>query len=365
LPPPSHASKVTLTPQFSPTTDNATNITLRLDHLSNSTSASHPFANQPLLQLDLNHGYTPTQQYNGTDLSVSDTLGRLPLTHTDTNTSDALRTWYPARDPQGPVVVRFRAVPRVTDASTLSGPRIDLRADQGGEIGMGTGFLPLPPAGEGEDWEMVVEWVLPEEGVGSGVRVASSLGDGVRETAVGLPGRVLAKAYFAVGELQRWPRWEVESEEGERPFYVYWIGKLPYGIEKVGRISKEMHGAISSFFGDADSRFRVFWRRVSAGYGGTGGYNSFLLEYSDGTAEEQSEEAVTFLLSHETIHEYALMSPARQYDLWYREGVAQFYAVVAPFAAGAVDKDYLLRWLNNNAQSTTPVELPVSRGSPS
>jgi predicted metalloprotease with PDZ domain len=143
----------------------------------------------------------------------------------------------------------------------------------------------------------------------------------------------------------------VELEEGERPFYVYWVGELPYDSERIGGISKEMHGAISSFFGDADSPFCVFWRRVSAGYGGAGGYNSFLLEYSDGTAAERTEEAVTFLLSHETIHEYALMSPARQYDLWYREGVAQFYAVVAPFTAGAVDKDYLLRWLNNNAQS--------------
>ncbi|KAH6627500.1 hypothetical protein F5144DRAFT_652091 [Chaetomium tenue] len=253
--------KVTLTPQFSApntttttttiTTITALDITLHLSHLPqpNTTTSPAPPSHYPLLQLDLNHGLTPTQQYNDTSLIATDALGPLPLTHTDTNATDAQRTWFTSRHPHGPVVMQFRAVPRV--------------------------------------------WMVPE-----GVRVASSLGDRVRETAVGLPGRVLAKAYFAVGALRRWPGWEVEVVEGERPFYV----------ERMAGIAKDMHGAIASFFGDVDTPFRG-------------------------------------------IHEYALMSPSRQYDMWYREGVAQFYAVVAPFAAGAVDKSYLIRWLNNNAQS--------------
>jgi hypothetical protein len=64
--------------------------------------------------------------------------------------------------------------------------------------GMGTGFLPLPQQVGGEgNWEVVVEWVLQRE-VPAGVRVASSLGDGVREVVAGRLERVLAKAYFAV-----------------------------------------------------------------------------------------------------------------------------------------------------------------------
>ncbi|EAQ88826.1 predicted protein [Chaetomium globosum CBS 148.51] len=259
--------QVTLTPEFSApnttttttTTITALDITLHLSHLPQpNTTSRPPPSHYPLLQLDLNHGLTPTQQYNDTSLSASDTLGPLPLTHTDSNATDAQRTWFASRNPHGPVLVQFRAVPRV--------------------------------------------WVVPE-----GVRVASSLGDRVRETVVGVPGRMLAKAYFAVGALRRWPGWEVEVGEGEREFYVYWLGELPYDSERMAGIAKDMHGAIASFFGDVDTPFRI--------------------------------------------HEYALMSPARQYDMWYREGVAQFYAVVAPFAAGAVDKSYLIRWLNNNAQS--------------
>ncbi|KAH6839469.1 hypothetical protein B0I37DRAFT_347912 [Chaetomium sp. MPI-CAGE-AT-0009] len=263
--------QVTLTPHFSPTAPNTTTTntthTTAITALAITLHLTHPHpipSHHPLLQLDLNHGLTPTQQYPDAALSASDALGPLILTHTDdTNTSDARRTWTAHRDTHGAVVVGFRAV--------------------------------------------AVEWVLPD-GVPDGVRVASSLGDGVREAVVGRPERVLAKAYFAVGELQRWPGWDVQLGEGERPFYVYWIGELPYDSERVSRIAKDMHGAIASFFGDDTSPFRA-------------------------------------------IHEYALMSPARQYDMWYREGVAQFYAVVAPFTAGAVDRGYFIRWLNNNAQS--------------
>jgi predicted metalloprotease with PDZ domain len=163
---------------------------------------------------------------------------------------------------------------------------------------------------------------------------------------------VLAKSYFVVGQLHRWPSWDEETTTpGERPFCVYWVGDLPYDSDHVSAVAKKMHGAISSFFGDSSSPFRVFWRHKWVGYGGAGGHNSFMLEWADGTAEEQSEEALTFLLSHEAIHEYAPMHPKRNYDMWYREGVAQYYAVVAPFVGGAVDKGYLIRWLNNNLQA--------------
>jgi hypothetical protein len=45
------------------------------------------------------------------------------------------------------------------------------------------------------------------------------------------------------------------------------------------------------------------------------------------------------------------MYPARQYDVWYREGVAVYYPVMAPFLAGEADREYLVRWMNNNAQA--------------
>ncbi|KAH6613676.1 hypothetical protein B0J18DRAFT_62294 [Chaetomium sp. MPI-SDFR-AT-0129] len=367
--------QITLTPQFSPTT--STNITsLSITLLLTPTT---PFTQtDPLLYLDLNHGLTPTQQYPTASLAASDSLGPLALTSTDTNTSDATRTWFPAdRAPQGPVTVQFTAVPRTVDKSTPSGPRVDLRGGEGGVVGMGTGFLVLPP-GE-EDWSIDVEWVLPEgleggtgngdgDGKGNKVRAVSSLGEGLeRRGVVGWPRTVVAKSYFAVGEgLRRWPDWDDSSlstrddgggdggdVEEAADFHVYWLNTLPYDPAHISAIAQSMHLAIADFFTPNTTipPFRVFWRHAPAGYGGAGGYNSFLLEWSDGTAAEQSEEQATFLLSHENIHEYALMYPSRQYDLWYREGVAQMYAVIAPYLAGAVDKAYLIRWLNNNMQA--------------
>jgi len=307
---------------------------------------------RPLLQLGLNHGLTPTLRYDGDALTASDASGPLPLSYTDDNATDAQRIWRASRDPTGMIQVRFHAEPRKTNSSTPSGPRVDLRDDQGGVVGMGAGFIPYPPAEE--DWEVEVHWDIPSSAP-AGTRYASSLGDVQDSSAVGHPSTVLSKSYFAVGQLQRWPPWDSNTTAfgpaSSRSFSAYWIGTLAYDPDRVSEISKRMFLAISSFFGDNDSPFRVFWRRVWVGYGGTGGYQSFIMEYSDGTPEEQSEEALAFLFSHETIHEYALMFPARQYEMWYREGVAQYYAVMAPFLGGAVDRPYLVRWLNNNAQA--------------
>ncbi|KAK4153802.1 hypothetical protein C8A00DRAFT_33415 [Chaetomidium leptoderma] len=276
--------QVALAVQFGPEQNvSALDVTLQIDDTQSR-------AGRPLLQLDLNHGLTPTLRYDGDALSASDSRGTLALSYTDTNASDAQRTWVPLRDPEGQVSVGLRAVPRATNASTPSGPRIDLRADQGGAIGMATGFIPHPPADE-------------DCPVGRRGPLAATL--------LGASGTVLSKSYFAVGPLKRWPSWDVAPGADERPFYVYWIGDLPYDSDRMSGIAKDIHLAISSFFGDATSPFRVFWRRVPVGYGGAGGHNSFILEWADGTAEEQSEEAVTFLLSHETIHEYALMAPTR------------------------------------------------------
>jgi hypothetical protein len=49
------------------------------------------------------------------------------------------------------------------------------------------------------------------------------LGDDEEIRTVGVPSRVLAKSYFAVGELKRWPPWETTDVK----FAMYWIGELP------------------------------------------------------------------------------------------------------------------------------------------
>lgn len=341
--------RVSLAPEF----NSSNNAVIALDMTLQLNDPNNLKAGQPLLKFDLNHGETPTLRYDNDALSAADDNGVLSLSHTDSNDTNVQRTWSASRDSVGEIVVRFRAEPRETNSSTPSGPRIDLRNDQGGVIGMAEGFIPYPPGDR--EWNVTVHWNIPEPAPAD-IRFASSLGDQQNSSTIGTPSRILAKSYFAIGLLQRWPPWNVSAsyhttQAMERDFALYWIGSLPYNPNRVGGIIEEMFLSISEFFGDYESPFRVFWRYVWTGYGGAGGYQSFLLERSDGTEEELSEDALTNLVSHETIHEYALMYPTRQYDLWYREGVANYYAVMAPFYGGALDRQSFIRWLNNNAQA--------------
>ncbi|KAK4158936.1 protein lap1 [Cladorrhinum sp. PSN259] len=325
----------------------AINVTLRIRD-------SRLRANQPIVALDLNHGPTPTTGYDDDALAAADDLGPLQLVHTDSNATDSVRTWVinsTSRDPVGDIIIRCVARPRVTSAKTTSGPRVDLRDDQGGLVSMGTGFIPYPP--DEDDWNVTVGWDMDGRSTPNSIRFASSLGEDKEASVVGAPSRVLEKAYFTIGPLlQRWPPWDPPGINTTRDFALYWHGTLPYAAERVSATMRDAFLAMSSFFNDTTSPFRVFWRRVWTGYGGASGFQSFLIEYAAGTEAEQSESALTNLVAHETIHAYALpYPPGRQFDLWYREGVAQYYAVMAPFYAGSSSRADFIKWLNNYAQA--------------
>ncbi|KAK1749689.1 protein lap1 [Echria macrotheca] len=277
----------------------------------------------PMLYYLVNDGAIKTIPYG--NLSASDSTGPFPLTsYLDTNSSNAVRYWSATRQPVGDVVIRFLATPPAA-LGVGNGPRIDLRRDQGGVVGLGQGFIPRPAVDD--EWNITVRW----EGLDKfpwGMRAVSSLGEGAETTIQGRPGRVLDKTYFAVGNLSRWPPWEKRLEDGD--------GTGPFAM---------------GFFGESQDSFRLFWRKAGMGYGGAGGFRSFLMEYTDLAAEELTTDDLENLVSHESVHGYALMNPVRQEDVWYREGVAVYYAVMAPFLAGAVDRKYFVRWMNNNAQS--------------
>ncbi|KAH8594940.1 hypothetical protein B0O99DRAFT_623992 [Bisporella sp. PMI_857] len=327
-------------------TVSAISVTLQLGGLQ-------PKARNPLLTLLLNNGPTPTLQYDDDALSATDDAGKLPLSYSDTEEADARRTWSAFRDPVGEIVVRFVAEPRKTDVNTPVGPRIDLRTDQGGVFGGGQGFLPYPPSDE--PWDVQIDWIIPDSAP-AGTRVACSLGDGLKNVVTGRPKDVIAGSAFAAGPLQRWPPWSSErvqslAKQTRQEFAIYWIGDLPYDISRTAPLTKSLFKSIASFFGDAVNPFRVFIRRVWAGHGGTGAYQAFLMEYSPGTEEEQSEDGLADFLAHEIVHEYPLLTPELADDGWYNEGGANYYACIAPFEGGAVDKSYLVKHLNNNAQA--------------
>lgn len=332
-----------LAPVFDSTEENAViaiDITVRLTEFK-------PKAGHPLLTLPLKRGPTPTQRYDGDALKATDDSGPVTLSYTDTDSANVMRTWACERDSVGPIVVRLRAVPRQTDSKTPIGPRIDLRGDQGGAFAKGSGFLPYPPADE--DWRVQLDWNLPDSAP-PGTKAASSLGEGPSSSEVGRPHELIGNSIFAVGPLKRFPAEDSSAENGQS-FAVYWVGSPPYDMYHIAPLTEKIFRSIAHRFGDTTNPFRVFIRRVWSGHGGTGAHRSFLLEYSPGTEDEEPEDALIDLLAHETVHEYPLMFPEAIDDAWYCEGVANYYATIAPFEAGVVDRQYLLRALNNQAQA--------------
>ncbi|KAH8198661.1 hypothetical protein TruAng_007159 [Truncatella angustata] len=245
-----------------------------------------------------------------------DNSGHIPLSYRDTTEADSTRTWQPEREPVSPIVIQFKAAPCVTDANTPTGPRLDLREDQGGAFGIGD----------------------------------SSLGDGLYTSHIGAPRDLVANSFFAVGPLTRYPPEGTKS--GPQEFAMYWIGSPPYDMEHIAPLTDKIFRAIARFFGDSSEPFRVFIRRVWNGHGGTGGHRSFLLEYSSNTFEEQNEDALIDLLAHKTVHsEYPLLWPENINNMWYDEGVANYYATIESYEQGAVGRNDLIKALNNQAQA--------------
>ena len=314
-------------------------------HITDSTIIS----NETFLQFQYGAHLTPTQRYDGNSLSATDASGSLPISYTDS--PDGLRQWVCERAPVGKIVVQFMAEPR-GDVAGVAG-RNDLRANQGGVIGQGYSFLPYPP-GQNQ-WNTTVSWTIRED-VPDGTRFASSLGDSDDQSAVGRPNQLIHSLYFAVGRLQRWPAWDIgENSKGptsnnERQFSMYWIGELPWNSTALASTTQKLYEGTANYFNDHESDFRVFYRHDYTAFGGAGGYKSFLMEYAEGSEEENPELAIENLISHEIVHGFAITSPYTDLDKWYVEGVAECLSTIGPFIGGSLGRETFVRWLNDNAQ---------------
>jgi hypothetical protein len=307
-------------------------------------------AGQFFLTMPLNMGPTPTARYDGKAIRAWDDAGKLTLSKRDVEGPDSWRSWAPTRDSEGDIHLSFLAPGRVTDQV---GPRIDLRVDQGGLIGKGYGFLPYPPGKE--DWWVNLEWEL--QGTSARTSARWSVVEGLRGEAIGLPSDLIGNAAFGVGPLIEWPN---EKRGGER-LSMYWIGNPPWDMDDLAMKTADIFTEISAYFGDLQSNFTVFVRRVEVGFGGTGGYNTFLLEYSTGTEVQLDLLGLTSLLAHEILHEYPIMADddnsLSEDDGWYIEGVANYYVPIILGETGTMNKSEMLANMNSLSQGyyTSPV----------
>lgn len=348
---------------------------------------------RPLLSLPLMIAKTPSARYDDDNPLIAsvDDGDFLQLKYRDEDPVEGPRLWYldenelegnSAAKETSVITVRFTAPYRKTDEKTLPGPRVDLRRDitGGGLVGQGEGFIPVPPppihqGGNGGDeggelqkelWEVAVEWDLDD--APSGIHGAWSLGDDPVSSTTGTMEWAVTHAIFAVGYLQRFPDWDVDTAQVSEDsiFAMYWLDPSPYDMTDLAQSTRQIYARIASYFDGSMDPFRVFFRQIEANNGGTGATLSFMVEYSLLSVDQTDEHALADLLAHETVHEFALLDeappgqspPEWQEDeaAWYVEGVASYVGALA----GLNDpgrREWLVKSMNSYAQSyyTSPV----------
>ncbi len=297
-------------------------------------------AGEGLVRLPLSLVGIPTPRYDGKALTARDDQGPLPLTQSEEppTPQGVYRRWSVGRASVGDVVVSYRAPPRKVTAATNNGPLFDLREEAGGFAGSGNGFLatPVRPG----PWQVHLAWDLTA--APAGARGVWSLGEGAVDTVV--PAEVLAFSYYYVGPVRSYPT------DPKAPFGFYWLSDPPFDANLLGERMKALYGAMSGFFGDAVSRYRVFVRQNPySGTGGTGLAQSFMFGYN--AAAKPTADSLQGLLAHEMAHTWPAMQGEHGDTAWYSEGAAEHYSTVLSFRAGAISVDRLLKTFNERADA--------------
>lgn len=278
-----------------------------------------------LFTLPLVIGNVPSQQYDKHDLTASDASGPLELQLQDHGNE---RTWSVARATAGDVVVAFDARPRVVGPGTPPGPRVDLREQFGGLLGVGSTFLPLPADRDSTSrYRCTLQWDLSKSP--EGVRTVWSFGEGMGPIERMGSLSVLRDSIFGVGPLKSFVDSRVDPS-GDI-FNVYWFGNPEFDVMKFGQDTKKLYMRLTKFFGEVDSKqnsYRIFLRHTPRGIGGMAFQRSFIFEYDKDIMRLQDSMFST--LAHEMVHNWPLLGKevdGSDQDLdssdenWYSEGM--------------------------------------------
>lgn len=173
----------------------------------------------PILELFTKLGNVPTQSYDGHAIQAFDALGTLPLETKDTGADGNLRTWFVISATKGDVSVRFRALPQIIDAKTPTGPRIDLRLDQGGLQGGGYSFIPVPPDNSqpSRTYRLIVEWDLTQ--APAGTRAVWTFGEGPTPVEKLGSASLFTKSQYMAGPVRSYLP---ASEVGANDYYGFY-----------------------------------------------------------------------------------------------------------------------------------------------
>lgn len=242
----------------------------------------------------------------------------------------------------------------------------ELRADQGGLIGAGRGFLPQLVEDE-TNYAISVEWHLsscPE-----GYRAVCSLGEGPEPVVTTGKANILCDCVFMVGAIHSYPpdRPSPLSTTSEATGFcgTYWFGALPDNLDGVKDYGTKIFPKMSDHFNDEKGSYRAFIRRGSKGLFGTNFRSSSIIDYDEDAKDEHDWDLVR-LLNTRMIANWAQLDPEDDGtgNDWFTKGaalpcVAQFitansnsglerlFTVYLPFRFGQRTPDYFRATVNS------------------
>jgi hypothetical protein len=270
---------------------------------------------------------------------------------------DDVRTWLPSRDTTGNVVLSYRALPREINNSVVPGARVDLRTDQGGLIGSGIAFLPVPQHRD-VTYSIHLAWNLDSAPVG--ISAVWTFGEGTSAHKIG-PATDL-ETIFAVGPLKNYTSSVINPSGSRKEFGMYWFGQPPFNATEMAINTENLLLNMMEFFQDEDTSFRVFVRKsLRPSFGGTESHRSFMLEYDAefNNFVKIDDQTILSLVAHETVHVYPAMESKKQisndeYDaeaVWYSEGIATYYQGILPYRFGIFNQSQFIREMNKMASA--------------
>jgi hypothetical protein len=296
-------------------------------------------AGTALLRMPLTIVGIPTAAYHAEDIVARDALGPLGLKADEepARPEGVYRRYLVDRATRGDVVVRYAARPRVVGERTNNGPLFDMRAEGGGFEGAGISFLAVPP-GEAP-YRFTLDWDLT--GMPKGSRGVWSLGEGRVSTVS--PAQQIAFSYYAGGPLRRYP-----AAPGR--FGVYWLSEPPFPMATLADRISRLYAAMAAFYAEPNSSYRVFVRQQPyRGVGGTALARSFMFGYFP--PARPSVDELQDLLAHEMAHNWPAMQGEHGETAWYSEGTAEYYSLIFSYRAGLLDRQGLLRAVNQRANA--------------
>lgn len=277
------------------------------------------------------------------------------MTIKDDGESDETRTWVTTRTTVGHVVLSFEAFPRNVNKSMEPGPRLELAKDQGGLIGSGISFLPLPINGS-VIYDINLAWNF--ELAPAGTTAVWAFGEGDTDTRHIGPATDLA-AFYAIGPINSYSR-------PVKDYGMYWFGNTPFDSTSLAKEIENLLSRMLEFFEESEPTFRVFIRKAEhRSFGGTGSEKSFLLEYDDDFRRfiPINDQVMKILLCHEMVHEWPLIDSGDDLSrgieasaAWFDEGIANYYQAILSYRFGLFSRTEFIRELNSitSAYYTSP-----------